>query len=710
MITEEGFLCALPLGGNDEGLSRLSSRISACGALSPVRDASALLSYTKATEPTLHTVLSAAALYPSAYPSDAYPSSAVPASQAAPSYDPYTYDSWAAPAPPLHSAIPGARSAESDAHAARSEAERQRQILHLERELAEEQRQRLAARLSSSASSAVRVSPSASQGRASSPKGTVEGPQREASEAPFSPPLETVYNEACEELREFSMEALAPPSSPSPPSAHVQARRQKPEEGGGVGVSGPNIESCKRLQEQHTQPCASPSPSLATSAVATGDFDGLPTVSAPLHPLQTLRPCRSSPEPHVPSKEATPLPSVDEQDASVHITSNGASPSSPQRGPVPAEKRCTPRRPAPSPSPSEDDSLQGSPYKLNLVDCDVANAHEDEERLYETYKRKLARIQEALRPFGGTGVLCATASIEARQAHRRRCGLTTPALRPSAPSAPLPPPQQRPFPYLMNTFAATAPPLLSPFRSPGAFPVVRRAPSAGPSADPVVPLPRGRQLRLRWDLAHSGNIVVSSDGYVCKADATDALTLIGREYDGRLEDVLHRLVIPFYAMGNLGLTRGSLTFAFRWLSPAAMNRAPVRPGRGRRGGVAGVGKPDGGVGTQRPPALAFGFATRAFTGYGTQAPAFLYLSTGTLAQGVSTSSSAGTERPYGAPYEPGLELAARLDLEQGELEFYVEGVSMGVAFRFYPACHPAPLFPVVVFSSDMDVAELLYSL
>ncbi|KAG5500096.1 hypothetical protein JIQ42_04431 [Leishmania sp. Namibia] len=703
MISEEGFLCALPLCGNDEGLSGLSSRMSACGALSPVRDASALLSYTKATTPPLHTALSASALYPSAYPSDPYPSSAAPASQTAPSYDPYTYGRWAAPAPPLHSAIPAARSDESDAHAARSEAERQRQILHLERELAEEQRQRLAARLSSSASSAVRVSPSASEGRAPSPKATVE--------APFSPPLETMYNEACEELRDFSMEALAPPSSPSPPSAHVQARRQKHEEGGGVGVSGPLIESSKRLQEQHTQPCASPSPSLATPAVATEGFDGVPTVSAPLHRLQTLSPCRSSPEPHVPSKEAIPLSSVDEQNASAQITSNGASPSSPERGPVPAEKRCTPRRPAPSPSPLENDSLQGSPYKPNVVDCDVANAHEDEERLYEAYKQKLARIQEALRPFGGTGVLCATASIEARQTHWRRCGLTTPALRPSAPSAPLPPPQQRPSAYLMNTSAATAPPLSSPpLRAPCEFPVVRRAPSAGPSSDPVVPLPRGRLLQLRWDLAHSGNIVVSSDGYVCKADATDALTLIAREYDGRMEDVLHRLVIPFYAMGNLGLTRGSLTFAFRWLSPAAMNRAPVRPGRGRRGGVAGVGKPGGGVGTQRPPALAFGFATRAFTGYGTQAPAFLYLSTGTLAQGVSTSSSAGTERPYGAPYEPGLELAARLDLAQGELEFYVEGVSMGVAFRFYPACHPAPLFPVVVFSVEMDVVELLYSL
>ncbi|KAG5477424.1 hypothetical protein CUR178_05127 [Leishmania enriettii] len=700
MISEEGFLCALPLGGNGEGLSGLSSRMSACGALSPVRDASALLSYTKATTPTLHTVLSASALYPCAYPSDPYPSNAAPASQAAPSYDPYTYGSWAAPEPSLHSVTAAARPADSDAHAARSEAERQRQILHLERELAEEQRQRLAARLSSSA---VRVSPSASEGRAPSPKATVE--------APFSPPLEAMYNEACEELRDFSMEALAPPSSPSPPSAHVQARRQKPEEGGGVGASGPDVESCKRLRDQHTQPCASRSPSLATPAVATEDFDGLPTVSAPLHPLQTLSPCRSSPEPHVPSEDAIPLSSMDEQNASVQVTSNRASPSSPQRGPVPAEKRCTPRRPAPSLSPSEDNSLQGSPSKPNVVDCGMANAHEDEERLYEAYKQKLARIQEALRPFGGTGVVCATASIEARQAHRRRCGLTTPTLRSSAPSAPLPPSLQRPSAYLMNTSAAAAPPLsYPPLRAPGEFPMVRRAPSAGPSGDPVVPLPRGRQLQLRWDLAHSGNIVVSSDGYACKADATDALTLIEREYDGRLEDVLHRLVIPFYAMGNIGLTHGSLTFAFRWLSPAAVNRAPVRPERGRRGGVAVVGKPGGCVETQRPPALAFGFATRAFTGYGTQVPAFLYLSTGTLAQGVSTSSSAGTERPYGAPYVPGLELAARLDLEQGELEFYVEGVSMGVAFRFYPACHPAPLFPVVVFSADMDVAEFLYSL
>ncbi|TPP48997.1 hypothetical protein CGC20_27080 [Leishmania donovani] len=644
MISDEGFLSALSLGGGEQRPSPFPSAIPLSGTPSPVRDASALLSYTEAMTPNLYSALSASATYPSAYLSDPYISSAASASHAVPpplSSNPYTYGSWTAPAPPLRSAVAAGPSAEAEARAALSEAERQRQILQLERELAEEQRQRLEARLSPLSSSAARLSVSVPCGRTPSSEAAGDASRYGGSEASSSPPPECAHDEVGEELRAFSMEAPAPPSSPSPPSAHVQARLYVRGANGGVDACGPPAAASKRPQEQPAEPSAPPSPFLATPAAAANGLAKGSAVSPQPHPSKTPSPQRSSPQP--------------EQCASAPITRAGASSPSPQRALVRSEERRTSQRPAPSPPPSEGDGSRASPRKPNSAQRAVTDMHEDEEqRLYEAYKQKLARIQEALRPPSGTGVLCATASFEACRAHQRRYRLTTPALWSSTPPA----------------LPSSSPPL----RTTGELPLVRRAPSTGSYADPVAPLSCGRQRQLRWDIAHSGNIVVSSDGYVCKADATDALALIEREYEGRLEDVLQRLVIPFYAMGNLGLTRGSLTFAVR-----------------------------------RAPALAFGFATRAFTGYGTEAPAFLYLSTGAIAQGVSTTTSAGAERPYGAPYAPGSELAARLDLEHGELEFYVEGVSMGVAFRFCPARHPAPLFPVAVFSAEMDLAELLYS-
>ncbi|AYU79364.1 hypothetical protein, conserved [Leishmania donovani] len=684
MISDEGFLSALSLGGGEQRPSPFPSAIPLSGTPSPVRDASALLSYTEAMTPNLYSALSASATYPSAYLSDPYISSAASASHAVPpplSSNPYTYGSWTAPAPPLRSAVAAGPSAEAEARAALSEAERQRQILQLERELAEEQRQRLEARLSPLSSSAARLSVSVPCGRTPSSEAAGDASRYGGSEASSSPPPECAHDEVGEELRAFSMEAPAPPSSPSPPSAHVQARLYVRGANGGVDACGPPAAASKRPQEQPAEPSAPPSPFLATPAAAANGLAKGSAVSPQPHPSKTPSPQRSSPQPCTPPKEAAPSLSTSEQCASAPITRAGASSPSPQRALVRSEERRTSQRPAPSPPPSEGDGSRASPRKPNSAQRAVTDMHEDEEqRLYEAYKQKLARIQEALRPPSGTGVLCATASFEACRAHQRRYRLTTPALWSSTPPA----------------LPSSSPPL----RATGELPLVRRAPSTGSYADPVAPLSCGRQRQLRWDIAHSGNIVVSSDGYVCKADATDALALIEREYEGRLEDVLQRLVIPFYAMGNLGLTRGSLTFAFRWESPTTMHRASGRQRRGRGGGGGRV---------RRAPALAFGFATRAFTGYGTEAPAFLYLSTGAIAQGVSTTTSAGAERPYGAPYAPGSELAARLDLEHGELEFYVEGVSMGVAFRFCPARHPAPLFPVAVFSAEMDLAELLYS-
>lgn len=649
-----------------------------------MRDASALLSYTEAMTPNLYSALSASATYPSVYLSDPYISSAASASHAVPSplsSNPYTYGSWTAPAPPLRSAVAAGPSAEAEARAALSEAERQRQILQLERELAEEQRQRLEACLSPSSSSAARLSVSVPGGRVLSSEAAGDASRYGGSEASSSPPPESAHDELGEELRGFSMEAPAPPSSPSPPSAHAQARLYVWGANGGVDASRPHAAIGKRPQEQPAEPSVPLSPSLATPAAATNGFDEGSATSPQPHPSQTPSPPRFSPQPRTPPKEAVPSLSTSEPCASADMTRAGTSSPSPKRAPARSEERRTPRRPAPSPPPSERDRSRASPRKPNSAQRAVADMQEDEERrLYEAYKQKLAHIQEALRPSTGSGVLCATVSLEAYRAHQRRNRLTTPALCLSTPPA----------------LPLSSPPL----RATGELPLVRRAPSTGSCADPVAPLRCGRQQRLRWDIAHSGNIVVSSDGRVCKADATDALALIEREYEGRLEDVLQRLVIPFYAMGSFGVTRGYLTFAFRWESPTTMHRASERQRRGRVGG---------GGRARRAPALAFGFATRAFTGYGTEAPAFLYLSTGAIAQGVGTTTSAGAERPYGAPYAPGSELAARLDLERGELEFYVEGVAMGVAFRFCPARHPAPLFPVAVFSAEMDVAELLYS-
>ncbi|GET89124.1 hypothetical protein, conserved [Leishmania tarentolae] len=684
MISDEGFLSALSFGDDEQRSSPFPSSIQQNAIPSPVRDSSAGLSYTEAMTPNFYSALSAYATYPSVYPSGPYISSVSPASQAVPplsTYTPYTYGSWAAPASLLGSVEATGPSPEVEAHVKLREAERQRQILQLERELAEEQRQRLEAHLSPSSSSAAQHSASVPGGRMPSSEAASDAPPCGGSEASRSPSLQPLYDEVGEELRGFSMEALAPPSSPSPPSAHVQARRYVGRGNGRVDVSGPDAAVEKEPPEQPTVPCASPSLCLAAPTATTHIFNVDSAVPAQLNSSHSPSPCRSSPQPCTPPKEEAPPCTTGEQSTLAHTSRAETSSPSLQEAPARSEEQRTHQRPTPSPPPSEQDRLRPSPRNRNAAHCEGPHMHEDEERLYELYKKRLARIQEALRLSGSTGVLCATASIEACRAHERRFHLTTPALsrsgRPALPSS--------------------SPPL--PLA--GEFPLMRRAPSTGSYTDPVAPLSCGRQRQLRWDLAHSGNIIVSSDGYVCRADATDALTLIEREYEGRMEDVLQRLVIPFYAMGTLGVTRGSLTFAFRWESRTTLYRSVDRQRRGCR---------DSGDVARRGPALAFGFATRAFTGYGTEAPAFLYLSTGAIAQGVSTTTTcAGAARPYGAPYTPGSELAARLDLVRGELEFYVEGVSMGVAFRFCLAHSPAPLFPVAVFSAEMDLAELLYS-
>ncbi|KAG5502762.1 hypothetical protein JKF63_04529 [Porcisia hertigi] len=716
MISEDGFLSALSFGNKEGPLSRLPSATPRRGTPSPPRDASEPLSYTVTSTPTLYSAQSSSAVYLSAYPPEVYTYSAesgAPVASPSTTYKPYMYGSWATLAPELGSRTVTARSAELHAHAVLSEAEQQRHILQLERELAEEQRQRLAARLSP-CSPGTRPSASISGDRSPFAEAPGDAAQHCALETSLSPPPDPSYDALEGELRGFSTEALAPPSSPSPPSAHVQSRWRVCEKSGGVDVPGAGAAGSTMSPHEGTPPHAFPSPPPSTPGIATRTCLAGAAVSPPECPSQGASPPRSSPPSCGLTEETMPSSSAGERCVSARMSCTGALPPSPVLIPAQPVQGSSPRQLVPPPPFYEVNDSKASHPTPSAVHREMASTQEEDERLYDAYRRKLTRIHEALRLSSGAGVLCGTASIEARRAHQLRGPLRTPTLSPVPTPASRPSPPQVPSPDLIRTCTAPPPPpslsLSSSFpHASSEVSRVRRPLSTGFLTDDVPPLPRGHGHHLRWDLAHSGNIVVSSDGYACRADATDALTLIEREYEGRLGEMLHRLVIPFYVLGNRGVTRGSLTFAFHWVSSATKCHASVSQRRGRRCLEGDVAETGSDIKLPRVPALAFGFTTRSFTGYGTQVPAFLYLSSGAIAQGVHTSTCTGAERPYGLPYEPGMELAARLDLERGCLEFYVDGVSMGIAFRFVPALHPAPLFPVVLFSADMDVAELLYS-
>ncbi|KPA79430.1 hypothetical protein ABB37_05270 [Leptomonas pyrrhocoris] len=601
------------------------------------------------------------------------------------------------------------------AAAAVSAAEKQRQVLQMEMDLAEEQRRRLAARMASARRNVtpptdtgsvpvrsgledeVRVGSSAAH---ASPEGCDSGTVKKEEEQMEEE--ETMTSSDDTPSREFSAEA-PPPCSPSPPSAHAakdaallleQDLRSKPR----ASVTPPRA----------PQNAFARSPEVTGSPAkeaADWENDRMPETAPSPSPsranaeenMMTLPVARATSEKRSP------------RSASAHNKTVRRSPGRQQqqtfkrRSPphVPSSTLESPSRKVASPSRSPSSTFHGRHGQAEVMST---AEEEEEERLYAAYRRKLARIQNALRMSG----LCSTAdgfaSLEAQLAHQQRPALRTPHLGE---------PNRQ---YRADFSRATSPPLalvmtphshrsveeLSDAAAAAARrPLIRRAPSLGFNS--VAPLPGSPPRQLRWDLAHSGNIVVSPDGNVCRTDATDAIHLIEEEYADRLAEVLPRLLIPFYAVGDLGTTHGSLLFSFRWIAPT--------PGKAR-GPRQGSPSTTTSTSAPRVPALAFGFATRAFTGVGTEAPAFLYLSTGEIAQGLRApgdSSAAAAARSYGAPYRPGLELAARLDMRVGELEFFVESVPMGVAFRFCPALHPAPLFPVVVFSAESDGAELLYS-
>ncbi|KAK7200423.1 hypothetical protein NESM_000096600 [Novymonas esmeraldas] len=571
------------------------------------------------------------------------------------------YASWAASATPAphHQYAYGqwaaAAAAESHVYAAATEAERQRQILEVERTLAEEQRRRLESRMT-------------------------------VTEVSRSPSREPGCHDTAEEARGLSVEGLPPPpSSPSPPSAYAEARRGRPH-----ATSQTRGTAAEEEAPQHREGSGRPSPS--PEADVRGAAAAVPGLRrSPSYSASPPRPSYGANNPTWSTAPSPPPAERDREDGDTADTADTEPSPSPVRAHATSEGRSSPRRAAPSPPPHP---VGGRPHRRRTPPRHPSALRGDaeEERLYEALQRKLDRIQQALRPStsGELHPLAPRASARALSAYGRRLPLTTP-----------------PWPRTVSS----VPPLSA---SP---PLTRRAPSADVYVEEVEPLSRYRQpRRLRWDLAHSGNVVVSADASACRADASDALALIEREYDGRLDEVLRRLVIPFYAVGHVGVTRGVLLFAFRWVSPATAAATAARRQRRRQphhgvGVVSSVLEAVAESGRASPTsALAFGFATRDFAGYGTQAPAFLYLSTGVVSQGLRTSAaSGGAERPYAAPYAPGLELAARLDTVQGELEFFVEGVSMGVAFRLCPARHPAPLFPVVVFSTESDAAELVHS-
>ncbi|KPI89266.1 hypothetical protein ABL78_1599 [Leptomonas seymouri] len=676
--------------------------------------------------PTLYSMTSDADFAVPPYPSEFYNPSTAPAA-APPSHldawtaSSYGYEAWKSHA--FHrKREEGATLAE--VNAAVSAAEKQRQVLKMEMDLAEEQRRRLEARMSSSRLNSVQptnpqgatVAPEVGRtGTESSTRALAEGGDgmiEETGEAG-----ETATCDAAP-VRDFSEEA-PPPFSPSPPSAHASTN----------AALFLDEDAERKATTSFTPPQAAHANFtgvLGMKRYAANEVAGVGDA-----PLRDRTPSPS------PSRVAAQVarPSVVERAESERCSRR--SPSSQRtsmlRSPEPPQQQRHPSKkfgPAHIPScarESSSDSAASPPrdssaalkegYSNGCMD-ELSEGHEgeqeEEERLYAAYQRKLARIQEALRMSS----LCSTAegfaSAEAQLAHHQRQRLCTPALRApcrrfvedlSGVTAHLR--ETMPMEVSSHTLVMTSPSHRGAQEmsyTGGLPPLVRRAPSLGSAS--VTPLPGRPPRQLRWDPAHSGNIVVSSDGFVCRTDATDAIRIIEDEYADRLMEVLPRLMIPFYAVGNLGTTYGSLCFSFRWISPNT----------GKAGGRRPVATPtstskSASTMSSRVPALAFGFATHAFTGYGTEAPAFLYLSTGKIAQGLCSTGASGAaaDRSYGAAYGPGLELAARLDMRRGELEFFVESVSMGVAFRFCPARHPAPLFPVVVFSSENDVVELLYS-
>jgi hypothetical protein len=710
------------------------------------------------TTPTLYSMTSDAALYPSAYPSEFYsrasigtggaPPSALFAPAARTAASSYGYGIWKPRYYGPTKEGETAAAAAANADAAVAAAEKQRQVLKMEMDLTGEQRRRLEARMSTSRqTSATRISPEGAHAERTSLQVKEEAETAESSVRASS--LEMAECEAAAEegiresavtQRDGSAETTPPPCSPSPPSACSQTTKLLLLEGTATLDSARASRSpshSERRSRTRSAEVADDSPLGRLADVVDRPFLARQRTPSPLptgvaegeeeeeEKKEDQSEPHMSPTSRTASKSRSP-PAASSSRATMRRSQEPPAQPLPvqhYRERTPSTQRASPSRTKASPSPPRGTVAAASLHEqrgrdeIHAVAASVDVGDEaTEERLFAAYQRKLARIQQALRTSSLDATATDAASVEARLAYQRRRHLSTPTYRllphevdTMVPGPPMP--ERAASPRLVEEAAVmmehnTCPRIQSNFTA-DARPLVRRAPSLGSTAA-IAPQPPGGggspsrpPRQLHFDLARSGNVTISPDGFVCRADAADAIRLIEVEYAGRLAAVLPRLVIPFYAVGDIGTTHGSLFFAFRWTSPT--DEANKGRGHSRR-------RNDNNSAATSPPALAFGFTTHAFRGYGTAAPSFLYLSSGAIAQGLRTPGvEAGAERAYGAPFRPGLELGARLDMRKGELEFFVEAVSMGVAFRFCPARHPAPLLPVVVFSTEGDTAELLYS-
>lgn len=212
-----------------------------------------------------------------------------------------------------------------------------------------------------------------------------------------------------------------------------------------------------------------------------------------------------------------------------------------------------------------------------------------------------------------------------------------------------------------------------------------------------------RRPRLTWDLDRSGNVLVSEDGLGCLADRSRAwrVALVEFRLQSHRPDVapagpLRSIMIPTYALGSVGAATGDFIFEVLLGSEAHSTAPDALYG-------------DSGLAVR----FAVGVTTQAFRGPHHGAPAFLYCSDGTL--GDATAADNGLSPPqqqsdlvqYGCPYGVGDAVTVVLSMSRAELSFCCNGVGLGPAFRFVPAAHPEPLFPVVLFAKNGDTAMLV---
>jgi hypothetical protein len=143
-------------------------------------------------------------------------------------------------------------------------------------------------------------------------------------------------------------------------------------------------------------------------------------------------------------------------------------------------------------------------------------------------------------------------------------------------------------------------------------------------------------------------------------------------------------VIPMYAIGNIGISRGEMVFECRY----DRTRDP----------------PSGFLSPQRKISpFAIGVTSKYFRGPSRKCPAYLYRADGAIVASLDEERG----QPYGERLVSGCTVTVHLNLSRGELSFYVDGRGQGVAFVFSPVDDPEPLFPLVIFERDGDTGSIL---